>query len=199
MKTTILVLLLAILSFPAFAQEQSYTFTQRKGGPIQLILESDTIQFDRYKEGKANTITRLVNLNGTTYTLSILRNKDRIQSFIDAEGVTKATLSLRSKKNRYDLVMPDGTVLDCRFKGYKWFYAREGQDVLSGRLKTEKGRKKIVVDVFDPNFVTPEVLLATLERGTNKIIASRNTVLWAVPVVTVLLVRSLVSSRQEEF
>jgi hypothetical protein len=199
MKKTIPFFCLLTLSFFASAQEKSFTFSQRKGGPIVLTTSSDTIQFDRYKEGKANTINRLVNLNGAKYTLSILRNNERIQSFIDSEGVAKAALSLRSKKNRYDLVLPDGTVLDCRFKGYRWFYSRDGKDILSGRVKTEKRKKKIVIDVLDPSSVTPEVLLASLERGTNKIVSSRNTVLWAVPVVTVLLVRGLVTSRQEEF
>jgi hypothetical protein len=192
MERVIGVVFLLSLSLFTSAQEQSYTFTEKRKGPIQLITESDTIRFDPYEKGKGNTRRRLATVNGTTYTLSVYMNRARVQSILDSEGVTKATRFLGSRKNRYDLLLPDGKVLDYRFEGNKWFYSRDGKDILSGRLKTEKRQKKIIIDILEPSLVTPELLLASLERGTKKIASHRNRILWVVPVATVVLIEILI-------
>lgn len=175
MKKAPIAIALLFLTLFVTAQEQSYTYT-RKTGFIKLTTKSDTIILKDYiSKKKERTRNREATIGAETFTLSIAKTKNgMVQFFINAQGEKQATMLL-GNKNRYDITLADGTMLDCNITGRKWTYKKDTKEVLLGSIKRVEGKKTIIVNILDPQIATPAVLLSCLERGTDKYVSAAQT------------------------
>ena len=178
----------------ATAQDQPFTYS-RKNSLITLVNGTDTIKLKDYRTDKKNKIrNRKAIVHGETYTMSIAKVKGGVeQSFIDGQGVKQATVNL-GNKNRYDITLADGTILDCNITGRTWTYKKDSKEVMRASMKRVNGKKAIVVTSIDPQVATPAVMLSCLERGTDKYVSSSTTAPIIITGAMLAIIRVAVSS-----
>lgn len=167
--TTIALIFLPLFTF---GQEQTFVY-DRQSGVINLINGPDSIKFHDYTSTENKTRERIVGMDGKKYTLTIAKNKDRIQTITDENGTRYASVSLGTK-NRYDIVLDNGSVLECSVTGKTWTYTRDGVHVMTGTVKKENGKKMILINT-DLENIPPAALFSALERGTDRYASSSST------------------------
>ena len=194
----LLVIALFFFTLFTFAQEQTFIYS-RNSGIINLVTASDTLTLKDYRKTKDKIRNREAIIGGETYTLSIAKIKGGpIQTFIDPQGVTQATVNL-GNRNRYDITLVDGSVLDCKITGRKWTYTKDGKEVMKASMKRVDGKKTILVSNLDPQVATPVVLLSCLERGTDKYVSASTTAPLIITGVMLGIIRAVVSSSQPDY
>lgn len=188
----------ALLLFSAIlsAQGQVFVYT-RTNGVIRLVNESDTISFFNYRLTENGSRERQVEMGDQAFIMSVSkRSKDRTQTISDANGIKYATVSLGSK-NRYDVSMEDGAILECTVKGKSWIYSSGGKEVIKVSVKREGGKKKILINGDTLTSISPVVVLSALERATDRYVSSAATTPVIVSAALLALIRTAMMNDSE--
>lgn len=180
--------LLMCFSIIVWAQEQTFVYEDTRG-MTRLTNESDTITLFDYYSIKKGPRERRAQIGGNIFVLSVSRQKDRIQTISNEDGAKYATVSLGTK-DRYDIRLEDGTVLECSVTGRTWVYTVNGKEVITGSLKREHGQKKIVLSGEHLNTLSPVVILSVLERDADKYASSASTGPMIISAVILALART---------
>lgn len=180
--------LLMCFSIIVWAQEQTFVYEDTRG-MTRLTNESDTITLFDYYSIKKGPRERRAQIGGNIFVLSVSRQKDRIQTISNEDGAKYATVSLGTK-DRYDIRLEDGTVLECSVTGRTWVYTVNGKEVITGSLKREHGQKKIVLSGEHLNTLSPVVILSCLERAADKYASSASTGPMIISAVILALART---------
>lgn len=91
--------------------------------------------------------------------------------------------------NRYDIILPDGPVLECTAMGRSWVYTLGGREVMKASISRVNGERKVFVTRFDTDVAGAAVLLSCLERCADRYVSASTTTPMIISAIGLALLR----------